>query len=81
MGEGKRNIVADVIVLAGFMVFGFVLISLRNVAPGKAEWIAAYSTGKHFQSRLAHVHGNLFAVLNLAYGTNLAHRDIPGRTA
>lgn len=81
MGEGKRNVLAGLIVLAGFMVFGFVLIYLRDFAPGKAEWIAAYSTGKHFESRLAHVHGNLFAVLNLAYGTILAHLDIPDRTA
>jgi hypothetical protein len=81
MGEGKRNVVAGLILLAGFMVFGFVLIYLRDFAPGKAEWIAAYSTGKHFESRLAHVHGNLFALLNLAYGTILAHLDIPVRTA
>lgn len=81
MGEGKRNVVAGLILLAGFMVFGFVLIYLRDFAPGKVEWIAAYSTGKHFESRLAHVHGNLFALLNLAYGTILAQLDIPGRTA
>ncbi len=81
MGEGKRNVLAGLTLLAGFMVFGFVLIYLRDFAPGKAEWAAAYSTGKHFEARLAHVHGNLFAVLNLAYGTILARLDIPGRTA
>ncbi|MBK6454252.1 MAG: hypothetical protein KBF50_10050 [Steroidobacteraceae bacterium] len=39
--------------MAGFMVFGFVLIYLRDFAPGKEQWIAEYAVGKHFESRLA----------------------------
>jgi hypothetical protein len=62
------------------MLFGFLLIYLRDFAPGKADWVAAYSTGKHFESRLAHVHGNLFALLNLAYGLILARLELPART-
>ena len=54
--------------MAGFMVFGFVLIYLRDFAPGKEQWIAEYAVGKHFESRLAHVHGNLFAFLNIVVG-------------
>ena len=54
--------------MAGFMVFGFVLIYLRDFAPGKEQWIADYTVGKHFESRLAHVHGNLFAFLNIVVG-------------
>ena len=81
MGEGKRNILAGVILLISFMLFGFLLIYLRDFAPGKADWVAAYSTGKHFESRLAHVHGNLFALLNLAYGLILARLELPVRTA
>ena len=54
--------------MAAFMLFGFILIYLRDFAPGKEQWIAEYSTGKHFESRLAHVHGNLFAFLNIVIG-------------
>lgn len=54
--------------MAGFMVFGFLLIYLRDFAPGKEQWIAEYAVGKHFESRLAHVHGNLFAFLNIVVG-------------
>ncbi len=56
-----------------FMAYGFLLIYLRDFAPGKEEWIAQYTTGKHFESRLAHVHGNLFAFLNIVIGYLLLH--------
>lgn len=51
-----------------FMVYGFLLIYLRDFAPEKEAWINSYSVGKHFESRLAHVHGNLFAFLNIMIG-------------
>lgn len=51
-----------------FMAYGFLLIYLRDFAPGKEEWVNSYSSGKHFESRLAHVHGNLFALLNVLIG-------------
>ena len=56
-----------------FMAYGFLLIYLRDFVPGKAEWVNSYSTGKHFESRLAHVHGNLFAFLNILIGYLLLH--------
>ena len=59
--QGKKNIAAGFLFLAAFMLYGFVLIYLRDFAPGKEAWIADYAVGKHFESRLAHVHGNLFA--------------------
>ncbi len=65
---GKKNIVAGLLFLAAFMIYGFVLIYLRDFAPGKEQWIANYAVGKHFESRLAHVHGNLFALINIAVG-------------
>lgn len=68
MRHGKANIAAGLLFMAGFMVFGFVLIYLRDFAPGKEQWIAEYTVGKHFESRLAHVHGNLFAFLNIVVG-------------
>lgn len=55
------------------MAYGFLLIYLRDFAPGKEEWINNYSIGKHFESRLAHVHGNLFAFLNIVIGYLLLH--------
>jgi hypothetical protein len=68
MKHGKFNISAGLLFMAGFMVFGFVLIYLRDFAPDKAQWVADYAVGKHFESRLAHVHGNLFAFLNIVSG-------------
>lgn len=53
MRTGKWNIVAGLLFLAGFMAYGFILIYMRDFAPDKAEWIAAYSSGKHFEARLA----------------------------
>jgi hypothetical protein len=68
MFSGKINIVTGFGFLMLFMLYGFLLIYLRDFAPGKAQWIADYAVGKHFESRLAHVHGNLFALLNIAVG-------------
>lgn len=80
MSEGKKNIVLGLMMLAGFMFYGFVLIYLRDFAPGKEKWIADYAVGKHFESRLAHVHGNLFALINIAVGLVLARFQLPKAT-
>jgi hypothetical protein len=64
---GRWNI-GGLWVMAAFMVYGFALVYLRDFAPGKEEWAASYATGKHFEARLAHVHGNLFALLNILFG-------------
>lgn len=77
---GKRNIAAGFLLMAGFMIYGFLLIYLRDFAPGKEAWIADYATGKHFESRLAHVHGNLFAFLNIVIGYLLLRLPFPGKT-
>jgi hypothetical protein len=73
MKIGKNNIAIGFFVMGLFMAYGFLLIYLRDFAPGKDEWIASYSSGKHFESRLAHVHGNLFAFLNILIGYLLLH--------
>jgi hypothetical protein len=65
---GKWNIGVGLWMMAGFMIYGFILIYLRDFAPGKEEWIAAYSVSPHFEARLAHVHGNLFSLLNIVFG-------------
>lgn len=77
---GTKNIVIGLLFLAGFMAYGFVLIYLRDFAPGKEQWIADYGIGKHFESRLAHVHGNLFALINIAVGLVLARFPLPEAT-
>jgi len=66
--KGKNNIAIGFLVMGLFMAYGFVLIYLRDFAPGKEDWINTYSIGKHFETRLAHVHGNLFAFLNILIG-------------
>lgn len=77
---GTKNIVVGLLFLAGFMAYGFVLIYLRDFAPGKEQWIADYAVGKHFESRLAHVHGNLFALINIAVGLVLTRFALPEAT-
>lgn len=71
--HGKNNISIGLFVMGLFMIYGFVLIYLRDFAPDKEAWVDSYSVGKHFESRLAHVHGNLFAFLNIVLGYLLLH--------
>ena len=71
--HGKNNIAIGFLIMGGFMLYGFLLIYLRDFAPDKQAWVDTYSTGKHFETRLAHVHGNLFAVLNVIIGYLLLH--------
>ena len=63
------------------MVYGFGLIFVRDFAPGKEAWIASYGVGKHFESRLAHVHGNLFAFINIVVGYLLMRLPISAFSA
>jgi len=81
MKHGRTNISAGLLFMAGFMVFGFVLIYFRDFAPDKAQWIADYAVGKHFESRLAHVHGNLFAFLNIVVGYLLLRLPLHNSTS
>ena len=71
--NGKNNIAIGFLTMGAFMAYGFLLIYLMDFAPGKEEWVNSYSVGKHFESRLAHVHGNLFAFLNILIGYLLLH--------
>ena len=66
--NGKNNIALGFLTMAFFMGYGILLIYLRDFDPGKEEWVNSYSIGKHFETRLAHVHGNLFAFLNILIG-------------
>lgn len=77
--HGKKNIVIGLFIMAGFMLYGFLLIYLRDFAPNAAEWAAAYGNGKHFEARLAHVHGNLFGFLNILIGYLLFRLDLTAK--
>ena len=72
MKTGRYNVGVGLLVMAGFMAYGFLLVYLRDFAPDHEAWAASYATGRHFEARLAHVHGTLFSVLNLALGFVLA---------
>jgi len=65
---GKNNISIGFLTMGLFMAYGFLLIYLRDFAPNAQEWAESYGIGKHFETRLAHVHGNLFAFLNILIG-------------
>lgn len=65
---GRVNIAVGLSVMAGFMVYGFFLIYMRDFHPNKEAWVAASHLGEHFESKLAHVHGNLFSILNIVFG-------------
>ncbi len=78
LSSGAHNVGAGLIFLAGFMVMGFVLVYLRDFAPDAEEWAASYGEGTHFETRLAHVHGALFALVNVTFGLLLPH--MPGST-
>ncbi len=78
---GKWNIGIGLSVLAGFMIYGFVLIYLRDFAPDKEAWIASSHLGRHFEARLAHVHGNLFSLLNIVFGYLLLKLPVHPGTA
>lgn len=77
--QGRKNIVIGLFIMAGFMLYGFLLIYLRDFAPNAAEWAAAYGNGKHFEARLAHVHGNLFGFLNILIGYLLFRLDLTAK--
>lgn len=77
--HGKRNLIAGFWGIGLFMIFGFVLIYLRDFAPDAQEWAANYASGKHFETRLAHVHGALFTFLNIVFGYLLLKLDLSER--
>ena len=51
----------------GFLYDVWFLVNLfkNRVFDKNFDWANSYSIGKHFESRLVNVYGNLFAVLNI----------------
>ncbi len=80
LSSGRLNLAAGLLGLAAFMVYGFVLIYLRDFAPGAEQWAADYGIGVHFESRLAHVHGALFSLLNVVLASALGQLTIGERS-
>lgn len=78
---GKWNIGIGLLVMSGFMLYGFYLIYARDFAPDKEAWIAGYTVHPHFEARLTHVHGNLFAFLNIVFGYLLLKLPISSKSA
>ncbi len=78
---GLINIKTGLWVMSGFMLYGFYLIYARDFAPDKAEWIANNAVTPHFEARLAHVHGNLFSLLNIVFGLVLMNVKMPENIA
>jgi hypothetical protein len=74
---GKWNIGFGLWMMALFMIYGFILAYLRDVSPNREAWIAGSLDGSLALARLGHVHGNLFAVLNIVYGFLLLKLPIP----
>ena len=78
---GKRNLVAGLLAMALFMFLGFALVYLRDLGPNAQEWASQYGSGRHFETRLAHVHGTLFGFLNVLIGLLLYQIPIGRRWA
>jgi hypothetical protein len=76
LASGRWNLSAGLLGLAAFMVYGFVLIYLRDFAPDAEQWAASYGIGKHFEARLSHVHGALFSLLNVILGLTVARLHV-----
>lgn len=79
--EGRRNIGWGFLFLALFMAIGFLLGYMHDLAAGREEWIAQYGAGPHFEIRLAHVHGSLFGLINVAIGWLLMRLPVPAAQA
>ena len=59
------------------MAAGFFLGYMHDLAPDKEAWVAQYAAGRHFELRLAHVHGSLFGLINVAVGLVLMKLPLP----
>jgi len=79
--EGRRNIAWGFVFLGLFMAAGVFLGYMHDIAPQKEQWIAQYATGTHFEIRIAHAHGALFGLINVAVGLALFKLPIPSNRA
>ncbi|HMM55168.1 MAG TPA: hypothetical protein PKC23_09150 [Candidatus Desulfobacillus sp.] len=78
---GRKNIGWGFLFLGLFMAVGFFLGYMHDIAPNKEEWIAQYASGAHFETRMAHAHGGLFGLINVAVGLVLLKLPISATSA
>ena len=78
---GRKNVAWGFVFLALFMAAGFFLGYMHDLAPDKEAWAAQYAAGRHFELRLAHVHGSLFGLINVAIGLALMKLPLAPRQA
>lgn len=79
--EGRKNVGWGFVFLGLFMASGFVLGYMHDIAPQREQWIAQYASGTHFEIRVAHAHGALFGLINVAAGLALLGLPIPSTRA
>jgi hypothetical protein len=79
--QGKKNVALGLLFLGLFMAAGFALGYMHDLAAGKDAWIAQYAEGMHFEIRMAHAHGGLFGIINVAIGVVLLRLPIPAAQA
>ncbi|TAK84669.1 MAG: hypothetical protein EPO20_13585 [Betaproteobacteria bacterium] len=79
--KGRKNIGWGFLFLGVFMAIGFFLGYMHDLAPGKEQWLAQYAAGTHFEIRIAHAHGALFGIINIATGFALLKLPIPAAQA
>ena len=65
---GRKNVAVGFFALGLFMLHGFLLVYFRDFSSMKEAWEDSYGAGRHLQERMAHVHGGLFALLNIVIG-------------
>lgn len=65
---GGWNVSVGLLAMVLFMLYGFLLVYMRDFSPDREAWIAASNLSPHFESTMAHVHGNLFSLLNVIFG-------------
>ena len=79
--EGRKNVAWGFLFLGLFMAAGFFLGYMHDISPQREQWIAQYASGTHFEIRLAHAHGALFGLINVAAGLALLTLPIPSPRA
>ena len=78
---GRWNIGFGLGLMVLFMLYGFYLIYMRDLAPGREAWIAGANVRPHFEARLGHAHGNLLSLLNVVFGALLLWLPVRPRRA
>lgn len=79
--EGRKNVGWGFLFLGLFMATGFFLGYMHDLSPQREAWIEQYAIGTHFEIRMAHVHGALFGLINVAVGLALLALPLPSTRA